>query len=453
MAKKLLKREHFTSKFGILAAAAGSAIGLGNVWKFPYITGVYGGGAFLLFYLFFIIAIGLPVMLSEFLIGRKAQKNAFGSFKELAPGSKWYIIGIMGVAAAYVILAFYSTVAAWIFEYVYLAFTNAFEAKSAAEINTLFNGFISQTYKPIIWQLLFLVLTALIVIAGVKKGIEKYSKILMPLLLVLIIALDIRAITLPGAKEGLEFLFKPDFSKISPEGILSALGHAFFSLSLGMGTLVTYGSYIKKQDNLVNTAIQVSAADTIIALLAGIAIFPAVFAFNIDPTEGEGLIFITLPGIFNQIPGGYIFSLIFFILLAIAALTSAISILEVVVAFLSEELKFSRKKATILATSTVAVFGILCTLSFGELSDFKILGVNVFNLFDNTASNYLLPLGGLLITVFIGWVYKKSESNKEITNDGSIKVRYLPYFRILVKFFAPIAIAIVFAHGLGLIKF
>ena len=307
------KRDSFGSKFGVIAAAAGSAVGLGNIWRFPYIAGENGGGAFIIVYLIFIIAIGIPVMLSEFTIGRSAQRNAFGSFKKLAPKTYWYLIGLMGVVAAFMILAFYSTVAGWTLEYIYLSFADAFSGKSPDQLTSIFESFKSGTFRPLLWQLIFMILTAWIVISGVQRGIEKYAKILMPLLLVLVIVLDIRAVTLSGAKEGLEFLFKPDFSKLDTNSILEALGQAFFSLSIGMGTLITYGSYINKRENLTTTAINVTAADTIIAILAGVAIFPAVFAFGIEPNAGPDLIFRTLPNIFQQIPGGYFFSLLFFI--------------------------------------------------------------------------------------------------------------------------------------------
>ncbi|MBA7583654.1 hypothetical protein ES708_25601 [subsurface metagenome] len=311
------KRDSFGSKIGVIAATAGSAIGLGNIWRFPYVAGENGGGAFLFVYLAFILAIGIPVMLSEFVIGRSAQLNPYGAFKKLAPGRPWFLIGIMGVGAAFMILAFYASVAGWTLEYIFQSVKNGFTGKSPDELSTMFDEFRQDSLRPVIWFLVFMGLTAWIVISGVRKGIEKYTKILMPILLVILVVLCIRAVTLPGAGAGLTFLFKPDFSKINAETILKALGQAFFSLSIGMGTLITYGSYIKKNDNLATTAVSVSFADTLIAILAGIAIFPAVFAFGIDPGAEEGLVFITLPTIFQQMPGGYYFSLLFFVLLAI----------------------------------------------------------------------------------------------------------------------------------------
>ena len=446
------KRELFTSKFGVLAAAAGSAIGLGNIWKFPYITGVYGGAAFLFVYLACIAIIGLPVMLSELIIGRKSRKNAFGAFVKLAPNSPWKFIGVFGVGAAFLILSFYGVVAGWSLRYIFFSFSDVFHS-SSGEINAYFEAFKVDPVKPIIFQLIFMFLAGYIVITGIKKGIEKYSVILMPILFVIIIILDIRALTLHGAKDGLIFLFKPVFSKLSYAGILSALGHAFFSLSLGMGTLITYGSYIQKDNNLVKTSIQVTVADTFIALLAGIAIFPAVFAFNIAPDAGPGLIFRTLPNVFQLMPGGIIFSTLFFILLTIAALTSAISILEVVVAYFSEELKMKRNTATFFATILTSLLGIICSLSLGIFSDYTFFGKNIFDLLDHIASNILLPIGGMFIALFIGWVLGKYKVFREISHGGKLKGKVLAVFIFLVKFVSPIAIAIVFANGLGLISF
>jgi len=446
-------RDGFNSKFGVIAAAAGSAIGLGNIWRFPYVVGENGGGAFLLIYLGFVLLIGIPVMLSEFAIGRSAQKNAAGSFKSLAPGKPWYIVGLMGIVAAFVILSFYSTVAGWTIEYVIMSLKNGFAGKNQQELNLLFQDFHTGAFKPLLWQIIFMILTALIVLLGVKKGIEKYSKILMPLLLLILFILCIRSLTLEGASEGLKFLFRPDFSKINASVILSALGQAAFSLSIGMGALITYGSYIKKDNNLTKTAFQVSIADVFIAILAGIAIFPAVFAFNISPSEGTGLVFIVLPNIFQQMAGGYIFSLMFFILLLIAALTSSISILEVVVAYLVEEFNIKRKWATILAASAIAFIGVFCTLSFSSLKDVLFFNRSIFDTMDFLSANILLPLGGLLIVLFLGWFYASDKIKNEISNHNQLSMAFYPLFRIIIKFIAPIAITIVFLNGLGVLKF
>ncbi|MCA1756676.1 MAG: sodium-dependent transporter [Bacteroidales bacterium] len=447
----LMPRDSFGSKLGVIAAAAGSAVGLGNIWRFPYVTGQNGGGAFLLIYLMFILAIGFPVMLAELTIGRRAQRNALGSFRKLAPGKPWYMVGMMGIVAAFMILAFYSTIAGWTLEYLVQAVTNSFDGKTAGELKTSFEKFQGGTFRPLVWQVVFMFLTGYIVFSGVKNGIEKYTKILMPVLLLLIIVICIRSLTLPGAKEGLVFLFKPDFSKITWPVILDALGQAAFSLSIGMGTLITYGSYIQKDNNLPVTALQVSATDTIIAILAGVMIFPAVFAFNIDPAEGFGLVFIVLPNIFEQMAGGYFFGILFFILLAIAALTSTVSVLEVVVAYFSEELKMTRHRATIIAAVAITFVGLFATLSFGPLSGFKILDRTIFGWFDFLSANILLPLGAIFIVVFVGWVLGKKNVREELSNDGTVKLPLLNIFMWIIKLVAPLAIAMVFIYGLGLI--
>ncbi|MBN1116369.1 MAG: sodium-dependent transporter [Bacteroidales bacterium] len=441
-------RGSFGSKFGVIAAAAGSAVGLGNIWKFPYITGVYGGAAFLFVYLGFIVAIGLPVMISEFTIGRKARKNAFGSFKKLAPKTPWYVTGFLGVGAAYLILSFYGVVAGWAMNYTVEALKGSFNGKTPDELTSFFTSFIASPFKPIFWQLSFMFLTGLIVIMGVQKGIERYSKLLMPLLVVILIILMFRSMTLPGASKGLAFLFKPDFSKLTWEGVLSALGHAFFSLSLGMGTLITYGSYINNKNNLGKTALQVTLADTVIAIFAGMVILPAVFAFNIEPGAGPGLVFITLPNVFLQMPGGYFFSILFFILLTVAALTSSISILEVVVAFLSEELKMSRRIATILAASSIALVGAFCSLSMGHLDYAIFLGKNFFDTVDFFSANIFLPFGGLFISLFMGWHLGRKKTLKELSNHGEIKIWYIKPLIFSLRFIAPIAIFIVSIYGI-----
>jgi NSS family neurotransmitter:Na+ symporter len=446
-------RDSFSSKFGVIAAAAGSAVGLGNIWKFPYIAGIYGGAAFLFVYLGFILAIGIPVMLSELIIGRSSQSNAFGAFKVLAPGTPWRYIGILGVSAAFLILSFYGVVAGWSLQYILLSVQDGFANKSPEEIATLFSTLTESPVRPVVLQLIFMVITGAIVIVGIKKGIEKYTKILMPLLVLILLFLCVKSVSLEGAKAGLDFLFKPDFSKLTGDGVLSALGHAFFTLSLGMGTLITYGSYVKRDNNLLNTVINVTVADTVIAIMAGVAIFPAVFAFNIAPAQGPGLIFITLPNVFHQMPGGFIFSILFFILLTVAALTSSISILEVVVAYFKEEFKLGRRFATILATILISLLGVLCSLSMGVLSPFTFMGLNIFDLMDWISANLLLPIGGMFIAIFIGWIYGRKKVQKEMSFGGNLSGALLSVFMFLVKFIAPIAIAIVLLNKVGLLKF
>ncbi len=457
------ERDSFSGKFGVIAAAAGSAIGLGNIWRFPYVTGENGGAAFLLVYLAFVTLVGIPVMMSEFVIGRSAQRNAVGSFKRLAPGKPWFLVGMMGVAGAFVILAFYAVVAGWTLSYLfdsarYLVQPGkyGFGEMSTEQLRQYFqegyDAFLAGTWKPVLTFLAMMGLTVLIVLSGVRDGIEKYAKILMPILVVLLFVLVIRGITLEGARDGVRFLFKPDFSQITGNTILVALGQAFFSLSVGMGTLITYGSYIQKRDNLAMTAVSVAFADTFIAVIAGLAIFPAVFAFGIDPDSGQGLVYITLPVIFQKMAFGSFWALLFFVLLCLAALTSTISVLEVVVAYFSEELGMHRKQATMVAGSSIGILGLVVSMSWGPLAHVTFGELSIFGLFDASPA-YFLPLGGFFIVIFVGWFYGRDRSRKELSSEGTLPIRYFPFFMFLVRYFAPIAIALVFLNVIGLIRF
>lgn len=448
MAEEKKNRDGFGTKIGIIAAAAGSAIGLGNIYRFPCELGNNGGAAFLLVYLAVVIFLGIPVMLSELVIGRRSQSNAVGAFKKLAPKSAWPIVGYMGVLCGFIIFAFYSTVSGWTLEYIIKAVTNSFQGKDLAAMEQDFTDFHNMGWRNVMWQAIFIFLTGFVVFKGVQNGIERYAKILMPLLLVILIVLGIRSVTLPGAKEGLSFLFRPDFSKIDGNVLISALGQGFFSLSLGMGALITYGSYIKKKDNLTSTAFSVVLADTLIALLAGLVIFPAAFSFGIRPTAGMGLVFNTIPMIFNQMTGGYIFCIIFFVLLAIAALTSTISLLEVVVAYLSEELHINRKWSTVWASAATLLIGSFASLSLMENTPFAIGGRTVFDLMDFVSSNILLPLGGVMIVIFVGWRLGKAKFFEEVTNEGTIKASLKKVIFFIIRYLAPIAITIVFIRGL-----
>jgi len=443
-------RDSFSGRFAVVAAVAGSAVGLGNIWRFPYITGENGGGAFMLVYLICVIIIGIPVMTSEFIIGRAAQKNPYGAFRSLAPGKPWYLIGLMGVAAAFMILAFYTTVAGWTLEYLYQSLTGNLIGKEERELTAMFDEFLRGSFRPVLWFLIFMGLTGYIIISGVKNGIEKYTKVLMPLLFIIIILLSVRSLTLEGSREGLLFLFRPDLSKITPKVILEALGQSFFSMSIGMGTLITYGSYIRKDEKLASSAAWIAVADTSVAIIAGIAIFPAVFAMGGSPASGTGLTFIVLPAIFQKMPLGNMFAVLFFILLSTAALTSTISVLEVIVAFLSEELKMTRRKATIAATLSVSVLGIVTVFSMGALSRIQIFGKNVFGFMEYLTSNIMLPLGGLFIVLFIGWFFSPQMTRNELTNEGKLSDRLLPVFMFIVRFVAPVAIAMVFLYSLGI---
>lgn len=449
------ERDSFGSRFGVLVALAGSAIGLGNLWRFPYLVGNNGGAAFIIMYVVFVVFLCLPIMVSEFVIGRRTQANVFGGINRLAPKSAWSLIGILSVAAVIFIMAFYFVVGGWTIEYILKSFSASFFASDNTALASFFGEFISSPITPAIMMLVFLGLTALIVVAGIKDGIEKYSKIMMPVLFLLIIILCVRSLTLPGASEGLKFLFSPDFSKLRPDSILAALGQAFFSLSLGMGCMITYGSYIAKKENLIKTSFITAGADTLFAILAGIAIMPAVFAFGMPPAQGPGLVFIILPQIFAQMPFGNIFSIAFFVILFVAAITSAISMLEVVVAYFMEELKMTRRSAVVLTCLIVAVLGSLSSLSQGTLKEYTIFGKSFFDIFDYTTSNIMLPVGGLFIILFVGWKMKLSDVFDELTSGGTIPMKkyVLSITMFCIKFLSPIAIALVLLNSTGLIKF
>lgn len=447
-----IKRDSFGTKLGIIAAAAGSAVGLGNIYRFPCELGDNGGAAFLLVYLVIVLVLGVPVMLSELVIGRRSQSDAVGSFKKLAPKTLWPIVGFMGVFCGFIILAFYSTVSGWTLEYICKSLTNGFLGKDLGILEQEFADFHNMGWKNVMWQGVFIFLTGFVVFKGIKKGIEKYSKILMPMLLLILIALAIRSVTLPSAKDGLAFLFHPDFSKINGKVLISALGQVFFSLSVGMGALITYGSYIQKTDNMTTTALSVTLADTFVAILAGIVIFPAAFSFGIQPEAGMGLVFNTLPLIFNQMAGGYLFCLIFFVLLAVAALTSTISLLEVMVAYLVEEVHIQRKWATVFACGATMCLGVFASLSLMDNTPFTVGGKTFFDGLDFLSSNILLPIGGFLIVIFVGWYLGKKKFYDEITNGGQLKMRIKPLILFIIKFVAPLAIAVIFVSGLGLFK-
>ena len=448
MAEEKKKRDGFGSKIGIIAAAAGSAIGLGNIYRFPCELGNNGGAAFLLVYLAVVIFLGIPVMLSELFIGRRSQSNSVGAFKKLAPKTAWPIVGYMGVLCGFLIFAFYSTVSGWTLEYIVKSVANSFQGKDMATLESDFAAFHNMGWRNVIWQGVFILLTGFVVFKGVQNGIEKYAKILMPVLLVILVILGIRAVTLPGAKEGLAFLFKPDFSKINAQVLISALGQGFFSLSLGMGVLITYGSYVKKSDNLTSTAFSVVLADTVIALLAGIVIFPAAFSFGVNPQAGMGLVFNTIPMIFNQMAGGYVFCIIFFVLLAIAALTSTISLLEVVVAYITEELHLNRRWSTVIACVGTMLLGCFVSLSLMENTPFTIGGRTVFDALDFITANVMLPLGGIFIVVFVGWRLGKTHFFEEVTNEGKLKSPLKTVIFFIIRYLAPLAVTVIFISGL-----
>lgn len=449
-------RVNFGSKIGAILAAAGSAVGLGNIWRFPYETGNNGGAAFILIYLACVIIMGLPIMMSEFVIGRHSRANTAGAYRVLAPGSPWRFIGYMGVLAGFLILSYYSVVAGWTLEYTLQAGIGGFSGMKAEDFATSFITFSQNPWKPMLWMVVFLVLTHAVIVMGVKKGIEKSSKIMMPMLFILILVLICCSLSLPGAEKGLKFLLQPDFSKVTPGVFLSAMGQAFFSLSLGLGCLSTYASYFNKETNLGKTALSVGCIDTCVAIMAGIIIFPAAFSVGISPDAGPSLLFITLPNVFQLAFGdipllAYIFSLMFYILLALAALTSTISMHEVVTAFVHEEWHVSRNRAANYVTLGCILLGILSSLSFGVLSHFLIGGMTFFDFLDALTSKVMLPLGGMLIALFTGWYLNRRIVWEEVSNGGRLKVPYFKCYLLVVKYFAPIAIGLIFINELGVL--
>jgi neurotransmitter:Na+ symporter, NSS family len=438
------KRGFWASRMGFVLAASGSAIGLGNVWKFPYITGQNGGGAFVLIYLVCIFIIGLPIMLAEFTLGRKTNLNPVGAFKTLKPNSPWVGVGYMGVAAGFLILSFYGVVGGWTLAYIVKSFSHSvLEFHSPADAGQFFGAFIANPVEVLIYQAMFMGTCMAIVIKGIHGGIEKACDIMMPTLFVILLILMVRCLTLPGAMEGVKFYLYPDFSKISPSVILIALGQAFFSLSLGMGAMLTYGSYLSEKENLTAATVYVVLFDTLIALLVGMVIFPAVFAMGLEPAEGPSLVFSVLPAVFSSMPFGTVVSIIFFVLLAIAAITSGISLLEVVVAYFIDQIGWTRKKSVLIIGGVIFILGVPSGLSFGVMSDVKFMGMTFFDNVDNIASNYLLPLGGMLTAVFVGWKWGIVKAQEEIEKHET-RFHWARQWGFLIRYITPVAVAVVF---------
>lgn len=446
------KRSTFGSTFGTVAVVGGSVIGLGNIWRFPYIAGENGGAAFILIYVCVALLISVPIMLSEFSIGRAAQANSMRAYEKVSGRRRWQGIGYLGIATAFTILSFYSVIAGWGLEFIKESFTGKFMSMDSAGIEDNFNRFLATGWRPILWSTIFVIGTAFIVGTGVEKGIERFNKYAMPLMFMILVIMAINSITLSGFREGATFLLKPDFSKVTIRTFLAAIGQSFFSLSLGMGIMVTYGSYIRKGRNMFAIAGTVTLADTCIAILSGLAIFPAVFSFGISPTSGPDLVFLTLPNIFAQMTGGQIFSVMFFVLLFAAAITSSVSLLEVVVAWVHEEFKLKRRVATAVAAAGALCLAILCCLSQMPASSLRIGEVDLLTFFDKLTSLYMIPIGGFLVVIFAGWIVKKSIMRNEMTTYGRYGTRLFDLIYPLVKFVIPIIIAALFLNELGLFK-
>lgn len=443
------KRAQFATRLGVIATTVGSAVGLGNIWRFPFEAGVHGGGAFLLIDLFFIFIIGVPVVCAEFIIGRHTGLNIRGAFRKLAPGKPWGIVGYLGLLASMLILSFYSVVAGWTLEYIIQSMSGFGGITSVAGLHGQFDSFAKSDIRPVIWTLAFLTINYFILARGVQKGIEKMSNIMMPMLFVILIVFCINSLRMDAATEGLSFLFKPDFSQVTPSVMLGAMGQAFFSLSLGLGCLITYSSYFKKETLLLRTARIMASLDTLVAILAGIIIFPAVFSFGLEPAAGPKLVFEILPSIFMQMPGAMLWSALFFILLFLASLSSTISMSEITIAYMTDEFGFSRRKATAINIVIAMLFGTLCALSFGSLSEWTICGMTIFNLFDYVSSNILLPVGGMIISIFVGWVLDRSVVCEElITPDSSVRPWMVTAVITCLRYIAPLCIGLVFIYGL-----
>ncbi|WP_085537413.1 sodium-dependent transporter [Massilibacteroides vaginae] len=446
-------RATFGGKFGVLMATLGTAVGLGNIWRFPYMCGAHGGGAFLLVFILCILFLGLPVMITEFFIGRHSQRNVTGAFDVLAPGTRWNLIGYNGVITSFLILGFYTVVSGWTLEYMFQSVFYSFEHKTAVDIKADFSAFSTDIVRPLFWTLMVVLITQIVIMSGVKKGIERSAKVLMPLLFVFLLLLAIRSVTLPNASVGLRYLFEPDFSKIDSAAILSAMGQAFFSLSIGMGCLITFSSYFGKNTNMQETAFQVNIISILVAILAGVIIFPAAFSFGIQPTAGAELVFITLPNVFAQLPWGNLWAFFFYALLAVAAITSVISLHEVVTLYLHEEHHISRKKAAYYVSFAVVILASISSLSLGYLKEYTLFGLTFFDFLDYITAKIMLPLGGMMICIFVGYRIEKRILKAELTNEGTIPFYFFNSYAFFVKYLAPVAIALILLYEIGVFKF
>ena len=454
------ERGSFGSQLGVILASAGSAVGLGNIWRFPTEVGKGGGAAFILIYLCFIFLFAMPVMISEFVVGRSARSNAIGAFHKLAPRKPWVAAGVMGVLGGFLVLSFYSVVAGWTLHYTIQSalgqlqgLTTTDSGQQTTDFGAVFYAFVSDPWQPIVYLAIFMLLTHLVVARGIQHGIERYSKLMMPMLLMIIVLLMAFSLTMPGAAEGVRFLLQPDLSKVTPDVVLGAMGQAFFSLSVGLGCLITYASYFGKEIRMVKSAMNVCIIDTVVAVLSGFIIFPTVFSVGISPDAGPGLVFITLPNVFllcfSEMPAfGYAFALFFYVLLLLAALTSSISMHEICTAFISEHFGKSRRGAAAIVTVVCLVLGGFCSLSFGPWQEVTVCGRGIFDLFDFTVTKFLMPLGGLLITLFVGWYLDRKLVEQQLTNDGRIPVRTMKPLLFLIRWVAPIGIFIIFLNEL-----
>lgn len=447
----MTKRVGFATRLGAIAAAVGSAVGLGNIWRFPYEAGVNGGGAFILVYIACILVMGIPVILSEFVIGRSTHSNMKSALLKLSPGKKYYLFTYICIFGSFVVIGFYSVVCGWIIEYLYQAALGNLSGHSSQEYNDMFTALVSSPWRCVGWTVLFLILNFMVMSRGIAKGIERVASIMMPLLFLILIVFCVNSLLLPGASEGLKFLFSPDFSQLTMKGVLDAFGQAFLSLSIGISCLVTYSSYFKDDTSLVKDAATVGILDTLVAILSGVMIFPAVFTFGVEPTAGPRLIFEVLPGIFQQMTGGYIWALLFFLLVFFASLTSTISLSEIPITFMIEEHKLSRPRAIAWTALFTFVLAVLAALSFNVLDDIKIFGKNIFDAMDYAASNVFMLIGGLFTAVYVGWILDRKVLHEQLTNGGRLKGAMEPYFVFCLRYVAPVSIFFIFLYLTGII--
>jgi neurotransmitter:Na+ symporter, NSS family len=446
-------RDSFTSGLGVIAATLGSAVGLGNIWKFPALTGLNGGAAFIIIYLLSTLMAGLIVMVAELLLGRRSRSDALTTFRVLHPKREsWGLIGAAGVLSAFLILAFYTDVAGWVFAYIFKALSGSVLSSDPKVTSAAFEQLIANPVQSVLWQCVVLVFVGAIIVLGVSKGIEKTTKRLMPVLFLILVMIGVRSLMLPGAGAGLNFLFHPDFSKVTGAVVLTAMGLAFFKLSVGMGTMITYGSYFTEDQDIPKTALRVMLADLTVSLLAGVAIFPAVFTFGFKPEAGPALLFITIPAVFSQMPFGNVFVVLFFVLGAIAATGAMLSIMEVPVAYLHHRFSLSRLKATSLTVALLALIGSTAALSNSTMSGFKLFGMNMFDLYDFLTSNLLMPIGGFFICIFVGWVWGEEKVRAALSNDGNLdNGKIISCFLFLVRYVAPVTIGFILLRGLKII--
>ena len=451
-----LERASFSSKLGVVLATAGSAVGLGNIWRFPYMTGQNGGAVFIMIYIICVLLLGIPCMISEFIIGRHGQANTARSFRKLSGGTPWMFIGYMGVLTGFLISSYYAVVSGWCLEYMWASLLGKLHG-DPDYINAYFITFSQDPVKPVFWTLIILLATYLIVENGVRDGIERASKLMMPLLFILLLIIVVASCMLPNADKGIEFLFKPDTTKLTGDVFLGALGQSFYSMSIAMGCICTYASYFSKNTNLLKSATQIGVIDFLVAILAGLVIFPAAFSVGVNPDSGPSLIFITLPNVFQQAFSsfptlGYFISLLFYALLSMAALTSLISLHEVSTAFLEEEVGTTRKYAAATVTIATMILGAVCSLSLGAMSKHQLFGMTIFDLFDFVTGQLFLPIVGFLTCIFIGWFVPHKLVRDEFTNKGTLRnVTMFHFYIFLVKYVCPVCILFIFLHQLGLL--